>query len=873
MEPAKKTPYTWDQFYTDVKEELWPIRRITDAMRAGEDLTTAQDPFKLARLTRGSYGRAEQFLEYSPFKFKTYENVGKSLKAIIEPVKDDLDGLRAYAVARRAIELAGRQIETGVPLEAARQVVAEGEKYARVLQDLQEYQNHLVDYLKDAGILSEDAVAAMREANRDYVPFFRLMDDAEAGRGAGAGLKVHQPIKRIRGSERLIIDPLESIVKNTYLYTTLAERNAVGQALVALLERSGRDDLMRRVPQPVKPIQVMDREIRAFLEENGIESPPELEEAMTIFRRGNLTPAEDQIVVFRDGKREVYQVPPEVASAFKATDRQTVNMLTRILAIPAKLLRVGATLSPDFISRNPVRDQFSAYVNAKGMTGYVPIYDMVRGIVSIAKQDADFQAWLKGGGANSALVSLDRDYVQQELARRSGQMGFAEKVWNVVKNPLEPLRIASELMENATRLGVYKRAAAGLATKEAMLNAAFESREGTIDFARVGAKTRAMNMITAFWNANLEGADRTIRAIRDRPMQTMTKIGAAITLPSVLLWWANHDDDWVDPQGNHHNRWKEIPNWERDLFWIVLTDKHIYRIPKPFELGVLFGSTVERLLDAFYDARPDAFKDFTSSMVNTMGINLVPTVAAPVLGQIVNWNFFTDRPLIPASKEGMLPEVQYAPYTTQTTRALGQLIGWIPPIKIGGQEIFKGMRASSMASPAVIDNYIRAWTGTLGNYALQIADAALRKTGVLPDPVRPAKALEDMPVLRGFMVRYPSAQAQSIQDFYDAYDEAQQVVKTIKYQAMTGDAKAAVRNMMLDPTKLIRIENVHKGLAKAQQVLQLIDQNQKMGEEEKRQLIETIYFQMILMSRSGNQALREMKKAIETRPKELEAVH
>ena len=35
-------------------------------------------------------------------------------------------------------------------------------------------------------------------------------------------------------SERLIVDPLESIIKNTYLYINLADRNAVGAALVRL---------------------------------------------------------------------------------------------------------------------------------------------------------------------------------------------------------------------------------------------------------------------------------------------------------------------------------------------------------------------------------------------------------------------------------------------------------------------------------------------------------------------------------------------------------------------------------------------------------------------------------------------------------------
>jgi hypothetical protein len=55
---------------------------------------------------------------------------------------------------------------------------------------------------------------------------------------------------------------------------------------------------------------------------------------------------------------------------------------------------------------------------------------------------------------------------------------------------------------------------------------------------------------------------------------------AAITLPSILLYLSNREDP----------RWQEIPRWQKDLFWIVFTDDHIYRIPKPHSAGIMFGS-------------------------------------------------------------------------------------------------------------------------------------------------------------------------------------------------------------------------------------------------------------------------------------------
>jgi hypothetical protein len=78
----------------------------------------------------------------------------------------------------------------------------------------------------------------------------------------------------------------------------------------------------------------------------------------------------------------------DVARAFNAADSQTAGLLTKILAIPAKMLRAGAVLSPDFMGRNMIRDQTMAFVLSKG--GYFPVFDFMRGAFSLAKKDAGF---------------------------------------------------------------------------------------------------------------------------------------------------------------------------------------------------------------------------------------------------------------------------------------------------------------------------------------------------------------------------------------------------------------------------------------------------------------------------------------------------
>lgn len=832
--------------YSDLKNDLHPLVRLTKVLSEGEDLSALNDPGKLAHLTRGNFSKADHFLEFSPFKFGSLRNVGKPLKAIVEPVKDELDQFRAYAVARRSVELKERGIKTGVPDEEALGVLAKApKKYIRAFNELQDYQRSLVEYLRDSGIVGQEMYEAMLEANKDYIPFYRLMGDVESGPRAGRGLRVNQPVRKIKGSERQIVDPIESVIKNTYTFIDLAERNRVGQALVRLAEEhpDGAAFLVK-TRRAVKPTRVEMEEVERFFKKNDIPVPKGLDAedlgALTVFRPGGFV-RNDEITVFFDGKRQVYRADPELAKAFNALDRHSIGLLTKALAIPAKALRAGAVLTPDFMARNLFRDQLHAFILSEG--GYVPFVDAIRGMWSLVGRDEAYQQWLKSGGPNAALVDIDRRYVATHVFKLVEDTSFLKTARNVVKAPIDILRIGSELAENATRLGEFKKVAGKTPNIEQILEAGFSSREVTLDFARIGAKTRGMNLITAFWNARLEGLDRVARGAIDHPARVTAKAFASITLPSVLLWWANHDDP----------RWKEIPQWQKDFFWIVMTDDHIYRVPKPFEVGLVFGTVPERVLDWVAANDPHALDGLTRTIVAQFGLDVIPTAAVPPLEQWANRSKFTGGSLIPAWAEGALPEDQYRPYTTQLTRAMGRLIGEI--------DLFHYM-SGGPASPVIIDNYIRGWTGGLGNYALHLADWGLRKAGKLPDPVTPADTLADIPFVRAFIVRHPSSGAQPIQQFYDRYRKNAAVLQSLRIRAQDGDVESVQKEYALAPDAALKLDGIRDGMSNAAKFVRMIYKSPTMSTDEKRQLIDLTYYQMTQMATLGNNLMDEAEKVL-----------
>jgi hypothetical protein len=121
-------------------------------------------------------------------------------------------------------------------------------------------------------------------------------------------------------------------------------------------------------------------------------------------------------------------------------------------------------------------------------------------------------------------------------------------------------------------------------------------------------------------------------------------------------------------------------------------------------------------------------------------------------------------------------------------------------------------------------------------------------------------------------VRYPSAQAQSIQDFDARSKKAEVVVNTIKFLAQQGDFESALKEMKIGEDTMLRITGMQQTLGTQNKMIHMINQNPNVTPEEKRQLIDAIYYQMIEISRSGNGVLDGLDKMLKQAHKEAETV-
>lgn len=866
---AKKETWTdlKDRFAKNFIDRLDPLKQATESMRGNIELAAQDNPYVLARVYAGAVGKGTYFLEKSPFSFNSYADVGKPFKTIVKEAEQlgDIKDFSAYLVSKRALELEQRGIRSGMRLETAQAVVEKlGKKYDGLAKDVVTYQDHLVQYLVDAGVLGKKEAGAMREANQSYVPFKRMMDDAGGALGTDGGLSAKNPVKRIKGSGRDILDPLESIVENTYHFIDMAERNAVGRALVDLASNSeGSGWLVEKIPVPKKATTVHTETILKAVKDNSPEGFVALKDALgegadltiSVFAPSTFIDKANQISVLRNGKRELYQVSPEIAEVMNNLGAEHTSWLLRFLSFPTKVLRAGATLAPEFMVRNIIRDTMESGV--KSGSGFVPFVDSVRGLSHALKRDDMYWRWKKSGGDQAHFVSMDRTTLHKNLTDMQ-QSGVMEKVWNTISNPLEALRIVSELSEQATRLGEFAKAEKLRGTdKSGQIQAALDTRDVSIDFARTGNMMRIVNSLVPFTNAQVQSMWRLGEVAKVRTGKTALKLVAYITAPSVALAIHNYEDDDI----------RELPAWQRDLFWCFkipfvkgyenpLFKDTIMRIPKPFEVGVVFGSIPERLtwlaLDAHAEMTGKGRKETAEDTLRGLGGSLwdvatpsfVPTFATPFVEQFSNRKIMFDRPVIPADREGMLPEYQYSRNTTELTKALSKFVG----VHLG---------QSSTFSPAVIENFIQDWSGGLGMQALQLADMGLRKAGILADPVKPTTTLADTPVVRAFFARNPSMSAESIDKFRKSYEEAQSYLKTIT--GLQKELKYDDVAPYLPYSTYKAMDGPHQALSNIMKFQRMVQDNPDISSDEKRQLLDDTTRQAIGIAKQGNEVFKAVK--------------
>ena len=768
--------------YTMFVDELYPLKELMDQIEreTGEKIAFEDNVFLQASLARGWAGKAEALLEHGAPEhgIKAFEDIVKNFN------KNEQKDFSTYLVALHDLDLhKNKQKATFDYTEDAAVLgkYAGNERFQKAAKEIYKYQDYLLAMLVKEGMLTAKAYHTMRKMYPHYIPFFRDMSDVgmQSFLSGGKGfIDVSSPVKRLKGSTRDIINPLESIIKNTFQFVNAIERNHVGRTFAKLADKKGMGQIIERV-------------------------------------NGDKAKTDNTFNVWENGKKATYETTPELIQTMRVLDREQSNMVAKILSYPANWLRAGATLSPEFILRNPVRDMIGASIYSKH--GFIPVIDTFKGLALYLKKGDLFWEYQKSGAAHAAMVSLDRDYLGGKLR---DIMSRESKVTKLIKNPIEVLRAMSEATEMATRLAEFDNARKGYTGVSNRLfgkdrkpltarEAALESRDITLDFSRRGSHVKKANQVIAFFNATIQGADKMARAFKEDPRGMTVKTMLYITLPSILLWYMNKDDE----------RYQELPQWEKDTFWIIPGKENMYRIPKPFEAGVLFGTSFERMLQYFDDAKNNrksvGFKGFGDRVIDSLAPSFMPTAMIPVVEAMTNYSLFRQRNIIPQSQENLPAHLQYGANTSEVAKFVGDKIN---------------------VSPYIVDNTIRGYGGGLAGLGLSGIDAA---TGAKENNA--SKKWYEAPGVRGFTAA-PYQSSNSVQRVYDDYKEQEKLHNEFKLTGQRPDG--------YDAKEFAKLKNASDSLKGLNKASKAIINNERMSGEQKREQLDKINMRKANIARS-----------------------
>ena len=894
---GKQIPITKEQIVQSIKEAAKTTKRkfiikaidkkypVLEALKEANVKTKTGieklNTYELLRLQEGMQGRSAHFIEFGTLDFNTLAENGPSLINIVKPfVKDSKTEtalFSTYLTNRHAITLAKRNKESGVDIPNAeiflkkytnRKVkdpdTGKMISYEQAAKKVDVYQDTVLKYATDGGLITKEAYNAFKEINKNYMPMAReLPRPGESGFIKGSS----NPFKRLKGSKLKIIDPLESILKNTDYIVRMTELNKTKNDFMNIvLEAQKKDplafDWIKKKKGDLKPITVQRKELEKFFDKETLDQLSDKGVGeLAIFRQEAVYPDANSISFrnIKNGKYEVYEVGEDLVNAFRVMDSQSMGFVAKWLTAPTRTLRAGAIVTPSFALPNFFKDTMNATFLSK--VGWIPIVDSIRGIFHVVYKDPKkateaYKRYLKSGAAFSTLRSVDRTVFDKD-AHTLLNKGVMRNEYKIgITNPLGPFKYLTDVSELSTRVmmseKVYQKAKKqGLSERDALQRAGFESKD-LLDYTRQGTVAGTINKGVPFFTARINGAVKAYEAGRDRPKKFFAMIGLAVVLPTVGTYISN-----LDENGELDKDYKELPDYiSNNKYYFKVNGKGRF-FPKGFEVGTFFSNLTEKVLDYLRTNERQEFmsyvKDFAKE--HAKGYTPIPTFLRPHIENLSDYSIFREAPILPPSApKDMLNSEYSTEYTNPTIKALAEQL----TIIVGADNYF--------ANPVYLENIYDSYFGGVGQMAKDSVNAIAIKGGIIDDPIRPEDPLTKIPGIRVFQAKDVYGYSKSIQQFYNKTKKYKTIINTVDYLIKTGNIKRYLElapEVNFDIKAVIEVENGMKQVSKDIKVIynaKMKDDGTLFTPEEKRGLIDDLYKVRIGLAQQGLQIIKNVEQ-------------
>ena len=642
--------------------------------------------------------------------------------------------------------------------------------------------------------------------NSDYYPFYRKMADNNIqGPAVAGGFLSGNPLGiEIKGSKKAIEpEPLEVMARNMQSIISAAMKNEGLSRLMSVYEEGG---LAQKI------------------------LPKDQKEARNM--------GSDVMSVFENGERVYYQIAdPIFTYGLQALGMtQDASGFMKAIGLPSNILREAITRDPGFIVKNMLRDTLSASVTSGA--NFIPIVATFKGF---AADLSELERFGIIGGYDAANDRQDIVKKINKIKREQGLDVYDEEGNFAINQVVKLWDLAGGLTTRSD--GATRKAVADsiLELTGDQVEAAYQGLE-IINFDRRGFDPIVRIVTTAipFLNARFQGLDVLYRSGTGQYSSKISEItknttpdevaksiilttafrGGLLTLATGLYYALSGDDE----------RYKEERQSVRDDNWLIPMPNNAppVKFPIPFEVGFIFKTVPERILDyAMTELDNPNYGNTTGKQLEesitrgiTTTLKLDPfawQVIKPITEVMSNKSSFTGNPIVPPFMEsGLDPQEQYTINTSSFAVALGR---------------------ATNTSPIKIDYILKGYTGTLGTYVLNMADIGVRQaTG--REYVAPY--LTQLPIVKSIFASPIGGGLQ--EQYYEMRTYSNMVTQTINKLEKDGRVDELLAFMQSHKgavstrNEILRIDKYMKKYRENKQQIQLSD----LSPKEKREIIEQL---------------------------------
>lgn len=802
--------------HVEMLDPLHTLARVAEA-QLGRKLAPSEDPYATASAFRKAHvAIVERWINHKMTDFNSNgRDDVKPLADIAAMVKGRFAEWQLYLFAKRALALwtdpKGPR-NPGMAFRDAQHIIKRLQSSAFDLAagEFYKWNDAVLDYMAQASPSFAQVIKRIRKRDPGYyLPLareFRQMEHIYDRMSSSAGGRPlgDSFIRSLRGSGRRIKAPIQQTVANTVRMVAAAHNRHILDQMIRLSGIEGMGHLIEEVPRDKVPvatrtladlIEEIDRRIRSQGGEVEIHGDDLdlIGETVTFFASARYPQGGRPILPMYDrGNIRWFYVDAELFNAMSSVSQ--IYRLPRVADVlvgrPTRVFRAGTTgLRAGFgLVTNPLRDlgtfprTTQGSINPASLT--VDYFTALKDAfvhATIGQESPWIEAMLNLGVKMAQPLGQDIPHTRTAVRRL-----FQGRVVRTLdpRNAFDFYREFIQFPELAPRLAEFKRVAKEVGWKPGkpmsrdqavtLTNAA---KQVTTDFTAEGEFSRVMNQIVPFYNASIQGPRAHIRAFKRNPAKFMV-VNLAIMASSLGMWWRYKDEDW----------YREMPIAERSLFWHFPTnwpDKTLIRIPRAFEIDLLFAALPETLMDAWYRREPEQVAEWAHTFWETAIPDVTPVLLREAYDQVDNKDHFFNTPIVPGRLERKPAHEQYDEFTSR--------------FSINTTKIMKDVFDMEW-SPKRLDHAVR---GILGGAATDIVSLL----GLGPTGVERESEPADLPIVgrvfpRGGQI---GQRPRSIQQIYDTLasarlaaesDETQETEDQRQHRLMLEDAASAVSDLL-----------------------------------------------------------------------------